>query len=223
MSGIMDYLTFLQNRYPDILSAVWQHVTLSLVSVALGCLVAIPVGVCLASTRNKWVQSAVFGFANLFQTIPSLALLALMIPLFGIGVKPAIIALFLYSLLPILRNTHSGIRSVDQSIIESARGMGMSRVQRMLRIELPLAFPYIMSGIRITTVYMISWATLASLIGAGGLGQLIFSGMGVNNIHLIATGAIAAIILALLADALLGRLEKNTFRHGKPAQQHQAI
>lgn len=221
MNALTDYWAFLQNRYEDIGSALLEHVTISLVSVMLGCLVAIPLGIYLASSRHKGVQSVAFGIANLFQTIPSLALLALMIPLFGIGVKPAIIALFLYSLLPILRNTFTGIQSVDPHVIESARGMGMNRLQRMIRVQLPLAFPYMMSGIRITTVYIISWATLASMIGAGGLGLLIFSGMGVNNIHLIVTGAIAAIVLALAADFLLGRLETRTLRYARTAGKPQ--
>jgi osmoprotectant transport system permease protein len=220
MSGLLDYWSFLQQRYPDIVSAMMQHLGISLISVALGCLVAIPLGIYLASSRHKWLQTFVFGVANLFQTIPSLALLALMIPLFGIGVKPAVIALFLYSLLPILRNTYTGIQSVDRGVIEAARGMGMSRLQRMLHIELPLAFPYMMSGIRITTVYIISWTTLASMIGAGGLGLLIFSGMGVNNVHLIVSGAVAAIALALLVDFVLGKLEKIAFkRETRIAQQ----
>lgn len=158
-------------------------------------------------------QSFRLFIANLFQTVPSLALLAILIPLLGIGMKPAVLALFLYSLMPILRNTYDGFHSVDKGVLQSARGMGYSTAQTILRIQLPLSLPYIMSGIRITTVYIISWATLASLIGAGGLGQLIVSGLGVNKPEMIFVGGIGAILLALVADALLGLLEGWLSKH----------
>ncbi len=213
IAAMNDYLTFLQDRYPDVLRAAGEHLTISGIAVLLGCIVAIPLGAYLSGNRPNWVRTAAFGAANIFQTVPSLALLAVLIPLFGIGLKPAVFALFLYSLLPILRNTFAGFRSVDAGVLEAARGMGFDAWQRMWRIQLPLAFPYIMSGIRITTVYVISWTTLATLIGAGGLGQLIFSGLGVNKEELIFTGAAAAILLALAADLVLGRIEKR-FRGG---------
>jgi osmoprotectant transport system permease protein len=208
-----DYAAFWRERYADIWSATLEHLTISVTAILLGALVAIPLGMLLAGNRRvKWLHGLVFTVANLFQTIPSLALLAILIPLFGIGVKPAIFALFLYAILPILRNTYAGFSSVDPSLVESARGMGYSVVQMLLRIQFPLAFPYIMSGIRMTTVYVISWTTLASLIGAGGLGQLIVSGIGVNKEELIVTGALAAIVLALAADRALGALEKRFSR-----------
>jgi osmoprotectant transport system permease protein len=146
---------------------------------------------------------------NVFQTVPTIALLAMLIPFMGIGMKPAIFALFLYSLLPLLRNTYSGIREVDGSIVEAARGMGFGTFQRLFKIELPLAFPYILSGIRLTTVYIISWTTLAALIGAGGLGDLIIAGMSNNDNFLIFTGTISAIILAVIVDVVLGIFSKN--------------
>jgi osmoprotectant transport system permease protein len=202
------FITFLQERMGDILIALQEHLTITGISVLLGAAVSIPLGILLVYNRFKWLNSVVFFLANLLQTIPSLALLAILIPLLGIGIKPTIMALFLYSIMPILRNTYDGFQSVDSSVLESARGMGYSAMQRILQIQLPLALPYIMSGIRITTVYIISWATLATLIGAGGLGQLIVSGLGVNKIELIVTGALGAILLAMLADALLGWLER---------------
>lgn len=204
---IIEYAEFLRERYPDILNATQEHLMISMTSVILGSLVAIPLGMYLANNRIKWIHTIIFGVVNIFQTIPSLALLAIMIPLMGIGVKPAIFALFLYSLMPILRNTYAGFSSVDPAVLESARGMGYSATQRLLQIQLPLAFPYLMSGIRVTTVYIISWTTLATLIGAGGLGEFIFSGIGVNKKELIVTGAVSAIILALLADLVLGKIE----------------
>ncbi|WP_068777574.1 ABC transporter permease [Paenibacillus sp. FJAT-26967] len=208
MNFLSDYIQFLTDRMPDILVAFREHLIISFVSVALGCLVAIPIGIILAGNRIKFVNSIVFALSNLLQTIPSLALLAILIPLIGVGMKPAIIALFLYSLMPIMRNTFTGFQSVNPSLLEAARGMGYSRIQRLVNIQLPLSLPYIMSGIRVTTVYIISWATLATLIGAGGLGQLIVAGMGVNKKELIFTGAILAVILALIADFLLGVIEK---------------
>lgn len=210
-----DYGDFIRNRYPDLLAAAKEHLTISLLAVALGILVAVPLGIWLSGSRNRTVRTVVFSIANVFQTVPSLALLAILIPLFGIGFKPAVFALFLYSLLPILRNTYAGFQSVDPSILESATGMGYSAAQRLLRIQFPLAFPYIMSGIRLTTVYIISWTTLAALIGAGGLGQLIVSGIGVNREELIVTASVCAILLALAADRLLGMVEKRYARKAR--------
>lgn len=212
-----DYFAFIRDRYPDLLTAAREHLTISAAAVLLGVLVAVPLGIYLSGSRNKVLKSFVFGAANLFQTIPSLALLAILIPLMGIGIKPAVFALFLYSLLPILRNTYAGFQSVDPSILESAKGMGYNAAQRLIR--LPLAFPYIMSGIRLTTVYVISWTTLAALIGAGGLGQLIVSGIGVNKEELIVSASVCAILLALLADRVLGAAEKRFSGKRRPAPE----
>ncbi|WP_336773563.1 ABC transporter permease [Paenibacillus sp. MMO-58] len=208
MEWLSDYGSFLTSRREDILIALRDHIYISAVSIILGAIVAIPVGIWLAGSRMGWLNSIIFTIANVLQTIPSLALLAILIPLLGIGRTPAIFALFLYSIMPIMRNTYSGFKAVDPNVMEAARGMGYSRLQRLLRIQLPLSFPFIMSGLRVTTVYIISWATLATLIGAGGLGQLIFSGLGVNRKELIVTGAILAVLLALAADYVLGLAEK---------------
>lgn len=202
------YLNFVGERYPDIVSAAVEHIWISAVAVVLGAIVAIPVGILLANSSNRALKAIVFGTANLFQTIPSLALLALLIPIMGVGMKPAIFALFLYALLPLLRNTYAGFEAADKSVLEAATGMGYSPMQRIVRIQLPIALPYILSGLRVTTVYIISWTTLAAMIGGGGLGEMIFSGLGVNKEELIFTGALAAIMLALAADFLLGRMEK---------------
>ncbi|TBL79535.1 ABC transporter permease [Paenibacillus thalictri] len=216
-----DYWTFLVSRHEDIFTALKEHLLISFVSIVLGALIAIPVGVLLAGNRKGWLNEVVFGIANILQTIPSLALLAILIPLLGIGKTPAIFALFLYSLMPMMRNTFSGCKAVDPHVLEAARGMGYSSAQRLLRIQLPLAFPYIMAGIRVTTVYVISWATLATLIGAGGLGQLIFTGLGVNKKELIVTGAILAVLLALAADFCLAVAERwaATKTKSEPAAQ----
>ncbi|NOU96305.1 ABC transporter permease subunit [Paenibacillus sp. LMG 31456] len=202
------YIDFIVNRQGDILRALQQHIVISAISVLLGAVVAIPIGIWLAGNRISWINGLVFAIANILQTIPSLALLAILIPILGVGRTPAIFALFLYSLMPILRNTYTGFRSVDPNLLEAANGMGYSKSQRLLKIQMPLSVPYIMSGIRVTTVYVISWATLATLIGAGGLGQLIFAGMGTNKKELIITGAVLAVILALAADFILSMAEK---------------
>ncbi|PLR82975.1 choline ABC transporter permease [Bacillus canaveralius] len=204
MELLQNYLRFLQQRFPDILARSGEHLTIVALAVLFGCLVAITTGIFLTRLKEGRLTSLVFGIINIFQTVPTIALLAMLIPLFGIGLKPAVFALFLYSLLPLLRNTYSGIKEVDESMIEAARGIGFSQMQRLWKIELPLAFPFILSGVRLTTVYIISWTTLAALIGAGGLGDLIIGGMANNDNFLIFTGTISAIILALIVDAVLG-------------------
>ncbi|PLT28580.1 ABC transporter permease [Peribacillus deserti] len=206
---IAEYITFLKERYPDILARTGEHLIIVGAAVILGCIVAITTAIILTRFKDSLAGSISFGLANIFQTIPSIALLAMLIPLLGVGRNPAILALFLYSLLPLLRNTYSGIKEVDANIVEAARGMGYSSFQRLWKIELPLAKPYILSGIRLTTVYIISWTTLAAIVGAGGLGDLIIAGMANNNNFLIFTGTISAIILALAADLILGFVSKD--------------
>jgi osmoprotectant transport system permease protein len=208
MELILEYIEFWQERYQSIFEYTLQHLTISFVAVLLGTLLAIPLGVYLTKIRNKAVRNLIFNIANVFQTIPTIALLAVMIPLLGIGMKPAIFALFLYSILPLLRNTYAGIESVDPDVIEAARGMGYNTFQRLFKIEIPLAFPYIMSGLRITTVYVISWTTIAAVIGAGGLGGLIIAGLGFNDKFLIFTGTFIAVVMALLTDLVIGKIEK---------------
>lgn len=214
---IADYIEFVAGRQGDIWKALQEHLIISFVSVLIGAAIAIPIGIWLAGNRIRWVNGLVFAIANLLQTIPSLALLAILIPLLGVGRIPAIFALFLYSLMPILRNTYSGFQAVDPNLIEAAKGMGYSKRQTLLQIQLPQALPYVMSGIRVTTVYIISWATLATLIGAGGLGQLIFAGMGTNKKELIFTGAILAVLLALVTDFVLNWVEKKVTSRANPA------
>ncbi|RST74104.1 ABC transporter permease [Siminovitchia acidinfaciens] len=214
-----EYIYIFVERSSDITEALLRHLYISGVSVLLGCLVAIPLGIFITKTTYQWIRSTVFTITNVFQTIPSLAMLAIFIPLIGIGMKPAIVALFLYSLLPILRNTYAAFESIEPGIIEAAKGMGYSSLQRLVQIEFPLALPYIMSGIRLTTVYIINWATLAALIGAGGLGQLIIGGMGVNNKPLILAAAILSMALALVVDFLFGGLEKALLKRDR-SEQH---
>ncbi|MFW0729924.1 ABC transporter permease [Enterococcus raffinosus] len=189
----------------EILLKFWEHFYLSFLAISLGILVAVPLGALL--TRVEKGSETVIKVVGVFQTIPSLALLSIMIPFFGIGKIPAVIALFLYSLLPILRNTYVGIKSVDATYLDAAKGMGMSQMQRLVQIELPLAMGVIMAGIRVSTVYVISWTTLASYIGAGGLGDFIFNGLNLYRMDLVLMGTIPITLLALLSDALLKRSE----------------
>jgi osmoprotectant transport system permease protein len=192
-------------RGSDILEALQQHLFLSLVSIIIAALISIPAGIFIA--RRKKIAEVVIGIASVFQTIPSLALFGFLLPIFGIGSTTAIIALTVYALLPILRNTYTGILSVDQSAVEAGRGMGMTKNQILRMIELPLALPIIMAGLRTATVLTIGVATLAAFIGAGGLGDIIYRGLSTTRNELVLAGAIPAAILAIVIDLILKRVE----------------
>ncbi|MBM7644928.1 osmoprotectant transport system permease protein [Scopulibacillus daqui] len=199
-------IKFLSQNWSEILIKSWEHLYISLAAVLLGIIIAIPLGIVL--TRVPKIAGFVMGIVGVIQTFPSLAILAFFIPVLGVGQVPAIIALFVYALLPILRNTYIGVRSVNKGMLEAGRGMGMTSWQRIVHVELPLAVPVIMAGVRLSTVYLIGWATLASYIGAGGLGDYIFDGLNLFRTDYIIAGSVPAIILALIADLLLGRLER---------------
>jgi osmoprotectant transport system permease protein len=200
-----NFLTMLQNRWPEIVIGTWQHIQLTLVALLIANLIALPLGIML--TRKRKIAETVIGITSVFQTIPSLALLGFMVPLFGIGFGPAIIALTIYGLLPILRNTYTGILGVDQAVIDAGTGMGMTSRQVLFMIELPLALPIIMAGIRTATVMVIGVATLAALVGAGGLGDLIFRGIAMARQDLILAGAIPAALLSIVFDYGLKKIE----------------
>ncbi|WP_373842336.1 ABC transporter permease [Limosilactobacillus sp.] len=199
-------MQFLNQHGTALLIKTWEQIYISFSALLLGIIVAVPVGI--AILRYPKTAKVVIGVANVLQTVPSLALLALMIPIFGIGQLPAIVALFLYSLLPILRNTYIGMKNVSPDLLDSAKGMGMTRRQIIWIVQLPQALPVIMAGIRLSAVYMIAWATLASYIGAGGLGDFIFNGLSLYEPELIIGGTIPVTILALLTDWGLRALEK---------------
>ncbi len=199
------FIQFLNQYGSEMLVKTWEHIYISLIAVILGIIVAVPLGVVL--TRFPKGAGFVMGVLGVVQTFPSFAILAFFIPIFGIGKIPAIIALFLYSVLPILRNTYTGVKGVKVSLLEAGRGMGMTGWERIRYVELPLAIPIIMAGIRLSTVYLIGWATLASFIGAGGLGDYIFSGLNLYQPEFIIAGAVPVTLLALLTDLLLGRIE----------------
>lgn len=200
------FIGFLSSHYEEILQQTWEHIWITLIALILATLLGLSLGV-LLSVRKR-LSGPVLGFVNVIQTVPSIALLGFLLPFMGIGVLPAITALFLYGLLPIVRNTYTGINNVDKAVKEAARGMGMTRWQQLLKVELPLASPVIFAGIRTAMVINIGVATLCALIAAGGLGTYIFRGISLNNTYMILAGAIPASLLALLMDALLGLIQR---------------
>ncbi|MGG2092320.1 ABC transporter permease/substrate-binding protein [Bacillus sp. S13(2024)] len=198
-------LQTMQERKQELLSALLEHLQISLIALFFAVLIAVPLGILL--TRRERIAEWIIGTSAVMQTIPSLALLGLLIPLVGIGKVPAIIALVTYALLPILRNTYTGIRKLDPSLIEAARAMGMNGWRRLWKVEIPLAWPFIMAGIRTAMVLIVGTATLAALIGGGGLGRLILLGIDRNDHALILLGAIPAALLALFFDGVLRMIE----------------
>lgn len=205
--------SFFWVRRAEILALTGEHLVLVLVSTLLAVVIGVPLGIAL--TRRPRLARPVLGFANVVQTIPSLALFGFLIPLpliGGIGARTAIAALVVYALLPILRNTYTGILSVDPAVIESATGLGMTPGQRLRQVELPLALPVVLAGVRIATVISIGLATIAAAIGAGGLGVLIYRGVAIVDHRLILAGAVPAALLAVAADAGLGLVERRLAR-----------
>jgi osmoprotectant transport system permease protein len=204
--GLIDFL--IRNR-AEVLHLTLEHLFLVALATGAASAVGIPIGILL--TRRPSLSKPVLATANVLQTIPSLALFGFLIPLLGshgIGRLPAVIALFLYSLLPIIRNTFTGISGVDPAVREAARGMGMTDWQMLRQVELPLAMSVIIAGVRVATVISIGTATIAAAIGAGGLGVYIFRGLRMNENTLILAGAVPAAIMALGADFTLGYIEK---------------
>lgn len=205
----MNFFEFLQQNWSEIFALTREHLFLVFVSTALAVLIGVPLGILL--TRRKSLQMPILGIANVMQTIPSLALFGLLIPIpfvGGIGAKTAIIALTLYSFLPVIRNTVTGISGVDAKIKEAATAMGMTDWQILKMVELPLALPVILTGIRVAVVIAVGVTTIAAAVGAGGLGTYIFRGLRQNDNNLLLAGAISSAILALVADFALGQLEK---------------
>ncbi|WP_427110116.1 ABC transporter permease/substrate-binding protein [Lysinibacillus xylanilyticus] len=205
-----NFLDVFSERKGQLLASLVEHIQISFIALFFAVVIAIPLGIYL--TNKKKIAETIIGISAVLQTIPSLALLGLLIPLFGIGKVPAIIALVVYALLPILRNTFTGINEVDPSLKEAAMAMGMNTRKRLVKVELPLAMPVIMAGIRTAMVLIVGTATLAALIGAGGLGDIILLGIDRNNTALIILGAVPAAILALVFDFLLKKLESLSFK-----------
>ena len=198
-----------------LLFATLRHIEVSAIAVVISVVVAIPLGILI--TRYRKLAPVVVNSANVGQTIPSLAILGLVIPVLGIGLKPAIFAIVIRGVLPILNNTYSGIVNVDRFLIEAGRGMGMKNREILTLVEMPLSFPVIMAGIRTAAVLSISVAALAALIGAGGLGDLIFQGIVMADRNLLFAGSIPTALLAIVTDLGLERVEKR-LKIGQPKQ-----
>ncbi|MDP4128210.1 MAG: ABC transporter permease [Bacillota bacterium] len=187
--------------------ALLEHFLIVLITITIAILIAVPLGIALSRPRFKKVGLFTLNVLNVLQAVPGLAVLALALPILGLGMKPAVLALLFQSLLPIVKNTIAGILGVSPNVKEAASGMGMSQRRILLEVELPLALPIILSGIRTATVYVVSIGTLASLIGAGGLGNLIMGGLALLRPEYLIVGAGLGAIMAILLDRLLSYLE----------------
>lgn len=198
---------FLESRFPELLRHLWEHVYLTGGAVTIAAAVAIPLGVWIH--RHPGWQRWVLAAASVTQTIPSLALLAFLLPVLGIGWKPAVTALVLYSMLPILRGTVTGLDEVPADAREAGIGIGMSRGQLLRWVELPLALPSLVNGLRVACIWSVGTATIATYISAGGLGDFIARGLAISDNRLILLGAIPAALLAITLDWGIGRLQKS--------------
>jgi osmoprotectant transport system permease protein len=212
----MNIVNFFIRHQNEILQATLQHIWLVGIAMLLAVAVGVPLGIIV--TRHPWLSKPILGGANIAETIPSLALFGFLLPVPWMGERAdrlVIVALTLYALLPIIRNTSTGIDSIDAAVRQAARGMGMTQNQILWQVELRLAVPTILAGVRVATVLTIGIATIAAAVGAGGLGEFIFRGLAMVNNQLILAGAIPAAALALLADSILGLLERRL----RPARQ----
>jgi osmoprotectant transport system permease protein len=213
----MGFLAFLVANRSEAMQLAFEHAAMVALSTSAAIFIGVPLGI--LAVRRPAHEWWILGFANLLQTIPSLALFGFLIPLpyvGGIGARTAIVALVLYALLPIIRGTHAGLTSIDPAVREAAIAMGMDSWQRLLHVELPLAFGVILSGIRVATVINVGVATIAAAIGAGGLGVYIFRGVSMVDNRLILAGAVPAAAMAIVADVGIGRLSR---RFSRPARR----
>jgi osmoprotectant transport system permease protein len=199
-------MTYLFNNFPLVAGLFGEHLRMTAISLAISLLIAVPLG--LLIVRVKWLQGPVLGLLGVIYTIPSLSLFVLLIPLFGLGAVPAIIALVAYAQLVLVRNIVVGLTGIDPAIIEAARGMGMNGWQRFARVELPLALPLLLAGARLATLSIIGIGTIAAFINAGGLGTLLFQGVTTGNTQKIVAGAIAVSALAIGTNLILRTLER---------------
>ncbi|MFA5562347.1 MAG: ABC transporter permease [Eubacteriales bacterium] len=208
----MKFAEFVGKNHQILLDSLLRHIELVTISVLGGMLLAIPLGIWL--TRHRRLAGPVLALAGTVQTIPGLVMLGFALILLGTGMLPAVVVLTLYAILPVLRNTYLGIVEVDRGYTEAARGIGMTDLQMLCSVELPIALPTIVSGIRLSTVYIVSWTTLAGMIGAGGLGDLIWTGLATYNKQYILAGAIPSALLALVLGGLISLLERRLVSAG---------
>ena len=200
------FIAFVLSHAGEILSLTYEHTKLTLLAVFIAIAIGIPLGILIASVKGT--DKPILGFANIMQAVPSLAALGLLVPILGIGSPPAILMVVLYSLLPILKNTYTGLKNINEQMIEAAYGIGMKPSQVLFRVKLPLALPVIMSGVRVASVTAVGLMTIAAYIGAGGLGNYVIAGIQTSNTNLMLSGALPACILALLMDFVMSKVEK---------------
>jgi glycine betaine/choline ABC-type transport system substrate-binding protein/ABC-type proline/glycine betaine transport system permease subunit len=203
---MQSFIDFIISRKEELLKLLLQHIQLTVVAVLIAIAIGVPLGILI--TRVKKLSKPIIGLANIVQAVPSLALLGFAVPLLGIGDNPAIVMVVLYSLLPIIKNTYTGLNNINPDMLESAKGIGMTNAQILKMVQIPLALPIIMAGIRISAVTAVGLMTIAAFIGAGGLGYMVFAGVQTVDTNMILAGAIPACILALLMDYLVGLIEK---------------
>ncbi|MGC1001263.1 osmoprotectant ABC transporter permease OsmW [Pantoea agglomerans] len=207
----MDTLHYIMDNWSTLLTLSWQHSWLVLVAVGLAIVIGVPLGILIV--RVRWLATPILGIATVVLTIPTIALFGLMIPLFsligqGIGALPAITAVFLYSLLPIVRNTHTALENLPDGLREAGRGIGMTFWQRLRWVEIPMALPVIFGGIRTAVVMNVGVMAIAAVIGAGGLGQLLLDGISGSDIRMLIAGALMICLLAIFLDWLLHLLQQ---------------
>ena len=209
----MGFLDYLAENSSQIISLLLEHVELTLLSVVLSIIIGIPVGILISYVKK--LGKPILGLTNIIQAIPSMALLGFMIPILGIGMVPAIVMVILYSLLPIIKNTYTGIKNINEQTIEAATGIGLTKWQILTKVQIPLAFPVIMAGIRISAVSAVGLMTLAAFVGAGGLGYLVYAGIRTVNNSQILAGAIPACLLALLIDYIMSIIETLSIKQNR--------
>ncbi len=216
MDGITSWFSYVAENIDDILVETWQHAQIVLVVVTLATVFSVLLGILVQ--RNATARAASLSIAGIFLTIPSLALFAIFIPVLGIGNPPAMMALFLYALLPILRNTVTGLDEVDPAVVESARGMGMDRRQQLLRVKLPLAWPVIMAGVRVSSLLVVGVAAIAVLVGGDGLGSFIQGGLtrlGLpGSTESVFVGTVFTVLLGLVLDLVFATIQRLTTSPG---------
>ncbi|GAK14643.1 ABC transporter permease [Geomicrobium sp. JCM 19039] len=215
MEFITELFQYMTRNWDLLLDLAIEHLIMVLIGVGMALVVGVTLGIICA--RFKKVAGVILSIANIIQIIPSLALLAILMVYFGLGFYTVVVGLFLYSLMPIIRNTYVGLKEVDKSISEAGRGLGMTSMQLLSKVQLPLALPFLMAGLRVAAVIAVGVAALAPMIGGDGLGREIFAGINTMNDIRIYAGAIPAALLAIFADVILGFFEKYTKRKTSPA------
>lgn len=207
MEAIDSFFKYITKNWFYLMELTIEHLTMVIVGVLFALLIGVLLGI--ISTSNKRLASIILAFSNVIQVFPSLALLAILMLFFGLGFKTVVVGLFLYSLLPIVRNTYVGLNEVDKSLIEAGKGIGMTNLQILFQVKIPMSVPFVLAGIRIATVIAIGVATLAPFIGGEGLGREIVAGINLRDSNKIYAGAIIAACLAVIVDFILGRVQRH--------------